>query len=91
MTNLRSDAFDTSKPILINTLYDYDAPQSLNQGYFLMESVNSTLENQPSMLDYLRRNYHQFLLCRWGTYLSYYYDYIYIKSIVQKQFSLNKN
>ena len=64
MTNLRSDAFDTSKPILINTLYDYDAPQSLNQGYFLMESVNSTLEDQPSMLDYLRRNYHQFLLCR---------------------------
>lgn len=91
MTNLRSDAFDTSKPILINTLYDYDAPQSLNQGYFLMESVNSTLEDQPSMLDYLRRNYHQFLLCRWGNYLSYYYDYIYIKSIVQKQFSLNKN
>lgn len=91
MTNLRSDAFDTSNPILINTLYDYDAPQSLTQGYFLMESVNSTLENQPSMLDYLRRNYHQFLLCRWGDYLSYYYDYIYIKSIVQKQFSLNKN
>jgi hypothetical protein len=91
MNYLHNDAFDTSNPVLINTLSDHNAPQSLNQGSFLIDYLYSSVENRPGVLDYVRQNYHQFLLCRWGNYLSFYYDYIYLKNICQKQFSLSRN